>query len=68
MINKNTHAVLDSFRLRTEIQSDFPIDVHEENLHEHGSSLILENSIVLINISTPNASDKMNKHSYQWKK
>ena len=72
-INKKTHTVLDSFRLTAELQSEFRTavdeeiqtenqnDVHEENLNERGSSLILENSILPININTLNSSDIMNK-------
>ena len=36
-------------------------DVHENNLNEYGSSLILENSILPINIKTPISSDIMSK-------
>ena len=69
IINKKTHTGLDSFRLTAELQSEFSTtvdeesqtenqnDVHEENLDEHGSSLILENSILPININIPNSSD-----------
>ena len=73
IINKKTHTGLDSFCLTSELQKEFRTDideesqtenqndVHEENLNEHGSSLILENSILPININTPNSSDIMNK-------
>ena len=44
-----------------ESQTENQNDVHEENLNELGSSLILENSILPININTPNSSDTMNK-------
>ena len=75
IINKKTHTGLDSFRLTTELQSEFRTavvvdeenqtenqnDVHEENLNDHGSSLILENSTLPRNINKPNSSDTMNK-------
>ena len=73
IINKKIHTGLYSFCLRTELQSEFwraddeesqtenQNDVQEENRNEHGSSLILENSILPININTPNSSDTMNK-------
>ena len=44
-----------------ESQTENQNDVHEENLNELGSSLILENSILPININTPNSSDTMNQ-------
>ena len=44
-----------------ESQTENQNDVHEENLNELRSSLILENSILPININTPNSSDTMNK-------
>ena len=73
IINKKTNTALDLFRLITKLQSEFQTavneesqtenqtDVHEKSLHEHGSSLILENSILPININTPNSSDVRNK-------
>ena len=73
IINKKSHTGLDSFRLTTELQNEFCADadeesqtenqndVHEENLNEHGSCLILQNSTLPININTPNSSDTMNK-------
>ena len=73
IISKKTYNGLDSFRLTTELQGKFQTavdeesqtenqsDVHEENLNEYGSSLILENSILPISINKPNSSDKMNK-------
>ena len=82
IISKKTHTGLDSFCLTSELQKEFRIDideesqtenqndVHEENLNEHGRSLILENSILPININTPNSSDIMNKSllsQYKWK-
>ena len=72
VINKKTHTGLDSFCLKTGLQNEFRTDVdeesqtenqnavHKENLNEHSSSLILENSILPININTPNLSDTMN--------
>ena len=44
-----------------ESQTENQTDVHEKSLHEHGSSLILENIILPININTPISSDVMNK-------
>ena len=35
--------------------------VREKNLNEYGSSLIQDNSILPININTPNSSDIINK-------
>ena len=35
--------------------------VREKNLNEHGSSLIQDNSILPININTPNSNDMINK-------
>ena len=73
VINKKTYTGLDSFRSTTELQSEFRTavekesqtenqnDVHEQNLNEHGSSLILKNSILPIIINTPNSSHIMNK-------
>ena len=73
IVNKKTHTGLGSYHLTTDLQSEFPTavdeesqtenqnDVHEENLNEHGCSLILENNILPININTPNLSDTMNK-------
>ena len=70
VINKKTHTGLNSFLLIAEFLSKFQtdvneesqtknqIDVHEENVNEHGSSLILENSILPISINTPNSSYK----------
>ena len=67
IINKKTHTGLDVFRWTIELQSEFGTDVdeesqtknhydvYEENLNEHGSSLILEISIVSINSNRPNS-------------
>ena len=67
IINKKTHTGLDVFRWTIELQSEFGTDVdeesqtknhydvYEENLNEHGSSLILEISIVPINSNRPNS-------------
>ena len=64
IINKLIYTGLDSFRLTTEIQSQFRTDVdkesqtenqndvHEENLNGYENSLLLENSILPLNIVT----------------
>ena len=71
VINKKTNIGLNSFLLITELLSKFQTDVneesqtknqndvHEENVNEHSSSLILEYSILPININTPKSSYKM---------
>ena len=70
VINKKTNTGLNSFLLITELLSKFQTDVnegqtknqndvHEENVNEHSSSLILEYSILPININTPKSSYKM---------
>ena len=64
IINKLIYTGLDSFRLTTEIQREFRTDVdkdsqtenqndvHEENLNGYENSLLLENSILPLNIVT----------------
>ena len=64
IINKLIYTGLDSFRLTTEIQSQFRTDVdkesqtenqndvHEENLNGYENSLLLENSILPLSIVT----------------
>ena len=73
IMSKKTRTSLDSFRLITEVQSEFrtavdkesqtenQYDVHKEILNENNSSLILENSILPINIKISNSSGIMNK-------
>ena len=65
IISKKTQTTELQRELRTavdeESQTENQNDDHEKNLNEHGSSLILENSILPININTPNSNDIMNK-------